>query len=163
LDAELVRLTQMKLDSESLLVLLSEEVIIMFSLVHNIRKKGLEFSLVCDPLEYMVRCIWLTIEIHGVMEEMIKHGISANSAINAAFIRFLTKQVAVTAGASGSKADGKADSKAESWKQKITADAAKAVTVASKSKYIANGAQNLDNKARDELKSLYVKNTDLKK
>jgi len=46
LDAELVRLTQMKLDSESLLVLLSKEVIIMFSLVQNIRKKGLEFSLV---------------------------------------------------------------------------------------------------------------------
>jgi hypothetical protein len=39
--AELVRLTQMKLDLESLLVLLSEEVIIMFSLVQNIRKKGL--------------------------------------------------------------------------------------------------------------------------
>jgi len=46
LDAELVRLTQMKLDSESLLVLLSEEVIIMFSLVQNIQKKCLEFSLV---------------------------------------------------------------------------------------------------------------------
>ena len=156
LDAELVRLTQMKLDLELLLVLLSEEVIIMFSLVHNIRKKGLEFSLVCDPLEYMVRCIWLTIEIHGVMEEMIKHGISANSAINAAFIRFLTKQVAVTAGALGSKADGKADSKAESWKQKITA-------VASEAKNIANGAQNLANKAREDLKSLYAKNTDLKR
>ncbi len=41
-----MRLTQMKLDLESLLVLLSEEVIIMFSLVQNIRKKGLEFSLV---------------------------------------------------------------------------------------------------------------------
>jgi hypothetical protein len=160
LDAELVRLTQMKLDSESLLVLLSEEVIIMFSLVHNIRKKCLEFSLVCDPLEYMVRCIWLTIEIHGVMEEMIKHGISANSAINAAFVRFLTKQVAVTAGASGSKADGKADS---TWKQKMTADAAKAVTVASEAKNIANGAQTLANKVREDLKSLYVKNTDLKK
>jgi hypothetical protein len=159
LDAELVRLTQMKLDSESLLVLLSEEVIIMFSLVHNIRKKGLEFSLVCDPLEYMVRCIWLTIEIHGVMEEMIKHGISANSAINAAFVRFLTKQVAVTAGASGSKTD-KADS---TWKQKMTADASKAVTVASEAKNIANGAQTLANKTRDDLKSLYVKNTDLKK
>jgi hypothetical protein len=149
----------MKLDSESLLVLLSEEVIIMFSLVHNIRKKGLEFSLVCDPLEYMVRCIWLTIEIHGVMEEMIKHGISANSAINAAFVRFLTKQVAVTAGASGSKTD-KADS---TWKQKMTADASKAVTVASEAKNIANGAQTLANKTRDDLKSLYVKNTDLKK
>ena len=43
------------------------------------------------PLDYMVRCIWLTIEIHGVMEEMIKHGLSSNGAINAAFVRFLTK------------------------------------------------------------------------
>ena len=163
LDAELVRLTQMKLDSESLLVLLSEEVIIMFSLVHNIRKKGLEFSLVCDPLDYMVRCIWLTIEIHGVMEEMIKHGISLNSAINAAFVWFLTKQVAVTAGTSVSKADGKAESKAESWRQKVSADTAKALTVAAEAKNIANGAQVLANKVRDDVKNLYAKNTDIKK
>ena len=131
----------------------------MFSLVHNIRKKGLEFSLVCDPLEYMVRCIWLTIEIYGVMEEMIKHGISANSAINAAFVRFLTKQVAVTAGTTGSKADGKA----ESWRQKVSADMVKAMTVATEAKNIANGAQVLANRAREDVKNLYVKNKDIKK
>jgi hypothetical protein len=108
LDAELVRLTQMKLDLESLLVLLSKEVIIMFTLVHNIRKKGLEFSLACDPLDYMVQCIWITIKIHGAMEAMIKNGISSNSAINAAFVRFLTTQVAITAGS-------KADNKLEGW------------------------------------------------
>jgi hypothetical protein len=156
LDAELVRLTQMKLDSESLLVLLSEEVIIMFTLVHNIRKKGLEFSLACDPLAYMVQCVWLTIEIHGVMDEMIKHGISSNSAINAAFVRFLTKQVAVTAGT-------KADNKLEGWQKKITDDTAKAVTVATEAKNTANGAQVLANKAKEDIKNLYVKNKDLKK
>jgi hypothetical protein len=111
----------------------------------------------------MVRCIWLTIEIHGVMEEMIKHGISSNSAINAAFVRFLTKQVAVTAGTSVSKADGKAESKAESWRQKVSADTAKALTVAAEAKNIANGAQVLANKVRDDVKNLYAKNTDIKK
>jgi hypothetical protein len=159
LDAELVRLTQMKLDSESLLVLLSEEVIIMFTLVHNIRKKGLEFSLGCDPLEYMVQCIWLTIEIHGVMEDMIKHGISSNSAINAAFVRFLTKQVAVTAGASTGKAEGKI----ETWRQKLTDDTAKAVTTATDAKNVANGAQVLANKVKEDIKILYAKNKELKK
>ena len=156
LDAELVRLTQMKLDSESLLVLLSKEVIIMFTLVHNIRKKGLEFLLACDPLAYMVQCIWLTIEIHGVMEEMIKHGISSNSAINAAFVRFLSKQVAVTAGS-------KADNKLEGWQKKITDDTAKAMTVATDAKNVANGAQVLANKAKEDIKNLYAKNKDLKK
>jgi hypothetical protein len=156
LDAELVRLTQMKLDSESLLVLLSEEVIIMFTLVHNIRKKGLEFSLACDPLDYMVQCIWITIEIHGAMEAMIKNGISSNSAINAAFVRFLTKQVAVTAGS-------KADNKLEGWQKKITDDTAKAVTVATEAKNTANGAQVLANKAKEDIKNLFVKNKDLKK
>ena len=97
LDAELLRLTQMHLKTDALLVLLSEEVIIMFILIHNIQKKGVEFSLSGDPVEYMVQCIWLTIEIHGVMDDMIRHSLSANGAINAAFVRFLTKQVAVTA------------------------------------------------------------------
>ncbi len=106
-----------------------------------------------------MRCIWLTIEIHGVMEEMIKHGISATAPSTQPSF----DSVAVTAGASDSKADGKADSKAESWKQKITAESAKALTVASEAKNIANGAQNLANKAREDLKLLYVKNTDLKK
>ena len=159
LDAELVRLTQMKLDKEALLVLLSEEVIILFTLVHNIRKRGLEFSLACDPLDYMVQCIWLTIEIHGVMEEIIKHGISANGAINAAFLRFLTLQVAISASSSGSKGDGKI----ESWRQKLMDDIVKATAVAAEAKNVANGAQALANKAKESINNLFLKNKDLKK
>ena len=68
LDTELLHLSQMHLDTKALLVLLSKEVIILFTIIHNICKKGLEFSTSCDPLEYMVKCIWLTIEIHGAME-----------------------------------------------------------------------------------------------
>jgi hypothetical protein len=104
----------------------------------------------------MVQCIWITIEIHGAMEAMIKNGISSNSAINAAFVRFLTKQVDATAGS-------KADNKLEGWQKKITDDTAKAVTVATEAKNTANGAQVLANKAKEDIKNLFVKNKDLKK
>ena len=156
LDAELIRLTQMNLDAEALLVLLSEEVIIMFTLTHNIRKKGLEFALTVAPLEYMARCIWLTIEIHGAMGDMIKHGLSSNGAINAAFVRFLTKQVAVTAA-------GKADSKVESWKQKLTDEMGKAVVVSNEAKASAKEALTVANKAKEDLKGLFSKNRELKR
>jgi hypothetical protein len=155
LDAELVRLTQMKLDTEALLVLLSEEVIIMFTLAHNIRKRGLEFSVTVDPLEYMVRCIWLTLEIHSVMEEMIKHGLGANGAINAAFVRFLTKQVAVNTGSSVAKPEGKAD--------KLTEELAKATTVANEAKIAAKESLVVANKVKEDIKKLYLKNSELKK
>jgi hypothetical protein len=156
LDAELICLLQMNLDAEALLVLLSEEVIIMFTLVHNIWKKGLEFAMTVFPLDYMVRCIWLTIKIHGVMEDMIKHGLSSNGAINAAFVRFLTKQVAVTAA-------GKLDSKVESWKQKLTDEMGKAVVVSNEAKASAKEALTVANKAKDDVKTLFIKNKDIKR
>ena len=159
LDAELIHLSQMKLDAEALLVLLSEEVIIMFTLVNNVRKRGLEFLMTVDPMYYMVRCIWLTIEIHGVMEEMIKHGLSSNGAINAAFVRFLTKQVAVTA----VSAAGKPDSKAESWKQKLTDEMGKATIASNDAKSSAKEALTVANKVKEDVKTLFSKNKDLKR
>jgi hypothetical protein len=146
----------MNLDAEALLVLLSEEVIIMFTLVHNIQKKGLEFAMTVAPLDYMVRCICLTIEIHGVMEEMIKHGLSSNGAINAAFVQFLTKQVAVTAA-------GKSNSKAESWKQKLTDEMGKATVLLNDAKLLAKEALTVANKAKEDVKNLFIKNKELKR
>ena len=131
----------------------------MYTLVHNVHKRVLEFAMTCDPLDYMVRCIWLTIEINGVMEDMIMHGLSSNGAINAAFLRFLTKQVAVTAGT----AVVKPDSKAESWKQKITDEMGKATVAANDAKSSAKEALTAANKAKEDLKNLFIKNKDLKR
>jgi hypothetical protein len=93
------------------------------------------------------------------MEDMIKHGLSSNGAINAAFVRFLTKQVAVTAATSSGKADGKTDS----WKQKLTDDVAKAAVTASEAKASAKNAQQTATKAREDIKNLYAKNNELKR
>ena len=112
-----------------------------------------------DPHDYMVRCIWITIKIHGVMEEMIKHGLSSNGDINAAFVRFLTKQVAVTA----VSAAGKPDSKAESWKQKLTDDMGKATVASNDAKASAKEALTVANKIKEDVKTLFIKNKDLKR
>ena len=159
LDAELLRLTQMHLETDALLVLLSEEVIIMFTLIHNIRKKGVEFSLSSDPVEYMVQCIWLTIEIHGVMDDMIRHGLSANGAINAAFVRFLTKQVAATASAKGVKG---VDKSAEGLK-KMNEEMGKLTKLVTEAKSSATSAQTMATQAREDVKNLFIKNKDLKR
>ncbi len=65
----------------------------MFLMIHGIRKQRMEFTLKGKHVEYMVRCIWLTLQAHAVMDGFVKRGLKYNSAISAAFIRFLlTKQ-----------------------------------------------------------------------
>jgi hypothetical protein len=41
----------------------------------------------------MVRCIWLTLQVHMAMDDFVKDGIKYNLAILATFICFLTKQM----------------------------------------------------------------------
>ena len=93
------------------------------------------------------------------MEDMIKHGLSSNGAINAAFVWFLTKQVAVTAGTAVVKPDTKTDS----WKQKITDEMGKATMATNEAKSSAKEALTVANKAKEDLKSLFIKNKDLKR
>ena len=52
----------------------------------------MEFTLKGKRVEYMVCCIWLTLQAHLVMDDFVKWGLKYSSAISAAFIRFLTKQ-----------------------------------------------------------------------
>ena len=154
LDTELQRLGQIQqLDKDALLVLLSEEVIILFNLVHNVRKKGLEFSLTCDFTDFMSCWIWLTLEIHYVMDNMIKDGISSNGVISSAFIRFLTKQIALTAATSG----GKPDSKGDAWKQKMEGEVAKAVAAGTKTKSAAKNVQQAATLSKGEFRKLFQK------
>ena len=66
-------------------------IIIMFSMIHDIRKQLMEFTLKVKRVEYMVRCIWLTLQAHAVLDGFVKRGLKYNSTISAAFC-FLTKQ-----------------------------------------------------------------------
>jgi hypothetical protein len=91
LDPKFVRLTQVNISEEKTLILLSEEVIIMFVRFHTIRRKRMDFTVTGNQEEYTSRCIWITMKVHMVMDEFTQHGMKYNSSISAAFMRFLTK------------------------------------------------------------------------
>ena len=99
LDSELTKLTQMNISPEEALILLSEEIIIMFDRFYTIRRKRMEFIVKGTRVQYMVRCIWLTMQVHMAMDEFVRDGMKYNPAISAAFVRFLTKQTGSNVGA----------------------------------------------------------------
>jgi hypothetical protein len=57
LDMEFMRLTQVNISKEETLILLSEEVIIMFNRFHAIRCKRMDFIVNGLRVECMVQCI----------------------------------------------------------------------------------------------------------
>ena len=92
LDSELDKLKKMGISQANVLVLLSEEVIIIFERFNTIRRKRMDFRIKDNRVEYMVRCIWLALQVHVQMDEFMRDGLKYNSAISAAFVRFLTTQ-----------------------------------------------------------------------
>ncbi len=86
LDAELTKLMQMNILEEEALILLSEEVIIMFDHFYAIRRKRMDFVVKGSRLDYMVRCIWILLQVHMAMDGFVKDGLKYNLAISMAFI-----------------------------------------------------------------------------
>ena len=146
IDSELNRLTQMGLNKDAVLVLLTEEVLILFKLVHNVRKTGQAFSMSTDPKDFMLQCLWVTLGCHAAMEEGVKNGISTNGAINSAFVSFLTEAVTKVTG-------GSVDSKLENWKTTLERKVNEAVEMAKQAKTNAAAAQGGVEKLKSDLAS----------
>lgn len=167
LDMELTKLTQQHIAQEEALILLSEEMIIMYTRIHAIRKSRMEFvASSSNKVDYMVRCIWVTCQVHRVMQEFIQGGLKYNSTIGTAFIRFLTKQTGsnVASGVGGqlkahtdllATMKGTVHSAAEAAKE-ATKTAKEALTRASTANTTADAAKNT-------LAGLFTKNTTLKR
>ncbi len=83
LDAEFVCLTQVNISEEETLILLSEEVIIMFDRFHPIQRKRMDFMVNGSWVEYLARCIWISMQVHMVMDEFTQNGMKYNSLISA--------------------------------------------------------------------------------
>ena len=102
LDAELLKLTQQHITAEDALILLSEEVIIMFSRIQTERMQRMEFvASRANKVDYMTRCIWITLQVHRVMQEFVQGGLQSISTIVTAFMRFLVKTSAGNAAGGG--------------------------------------------------------------
>jgi hypothetical protein len=86
LDAEFTRLTQVNISKEETLILLSEEVIIMYDRFHAVRRKHMDFTVNGSHIEYMVWSIWIAMQVHMVMDEFTQDGMKYYSALSAAFV-----------------------------------------------------------------------------
>jgi hypothetical protein len=166
LNAKLLQLAQLHISEDECLILLSEEIIIMFSMIHDIRKQRMEFTLKGKRVEYMVRCIWLTLQAHAVMDGFVKQGLKYNSAISAAFIHFLTKQTGqnVSTGiGSQIKVLTEALEKAVKMAKEATDSAKEATRVSKEASTRSNTASSAADKAASDVKAILAKNSTLKK
>ena len=54
-----------------------------------------------NKADYMTRCIWITLQVHRVMQEFVQGGLQSNLTIATAFMRFLVKTLAGNAAGGG--------------------------------------------------------------
>jgi len=166
LDMELTRLTQLHISEEESLILLSEEVIIMYSRIHDVRKHMMEFTGQVNKVDYMVRCIWVTLQVHRVMQEFVQGGLKSHPAIGSAFIRFLTKQTGNNVASGVGVQLGKLTTAVDRIETlaKTAETAAKDASRVSKEANARAATANLTaEKASEGLRTLYTKNTILKR
>ena len=159
LDLEFARLTQVNISENETLILLSKEVIIMFDCFYAIRRKRMDFTVQGSRVEYMVRCIWLSVQVHMVMDEFTANGMKYNSTISAAFMRFLTKVTDGNAAAGVAGTVASLESKLKNLDNSIKELKKEAVAAASR----ATAANNAAEDAKKSITKLYQANTTLKK
>jgi hypothetical protein len=166
LDYEYTRLTQQFIQDEDALILLSEEVIIMHNRIHAVRCQRMEFVASKDnKADYMARCIWITCQVHRVMQEFVEGGLRNNPAISTAFIRFLTKMTGgnVSAGVGGQiKALTDSIATLKGAATAATAAAKEATQMAKEANTRATTANTNADAAKNSVNSLYSKNSTLK-
>ena len=82
LDLEFTRLSQQHILEEDALILMSEEVIIKYNRIHMVCHQCMEFvANWANKVAYMTHCIWITCQVHWVMQEFTKGGLWNNPAI----------------------------------------------------------------------------------
>ena len=73
LDLEYTKLTQQHILEDNALILLSEELIIMFMRIQAVHMQRMEFvASRANKVDYMSRCIWITCQLHRVMQEFVQ-------------------------------------------------------------------------------------------
>jgi hypothetical protein len=139
--------------------MLSEKVIIMFDCFHAIRRKIMDFMVNGSRVEYMVRCIWISMHVLMTMEEFTANGMKYNPSLSAAFMRFFTKVTGgnAVAGVAGSVLA--LDSKLKNLKNTINEVKKEAAAAAAR----ATMANNVAEDVKGKLTKLYQANATLKK
>ena len=131
----------------------------MFDCFHTIRRKRMDFMVNGPRVEYMVRCIWISMQVHMVMEKFTATGMKYNPFLSAAFMRFLPKVTGgnAAAGVAGSMAS--LDSKLKNLKNSLKELKKEAAAASAHATTANNAAEDVKGK----LTRLYQANLSLKK
>jgi hypothetical protein len=92
LDDELLTLEQWGIPDEKVYILVCDEMQIIFRKLFEKRMKMQVFSTGRDPLVYMARCIYITMQAHMVMDEFLDLNFGTHVLISSLFTRFLAEQ-----------------------------------------------------------------------
>ncbi len=166
LDLEFTKLMQQHISMDDTLILLSEELIIMYTRIHMVRHQQMKFVVnKANKVDYMTRCIWITCQVHQVIQEIVQGGLKYNSAISTANVQFLTK---TTGGNVASGVGGQLKTLTNmiaTLKSLVTMVAKEAKEVAQAAKEAnthASFANMNADAAKNAVNSIYTKNSTLK-
>lgn len=145
---ETTRLTQQEISHDATMELVSEQTIIVFNKMFELRAFIYDFDADANLVDFVTRLIWVTLKCHMLIEKMLALGLDNDVSIASAFIRFLTKQT----GSNSTASLASRISKLETSLKKDLDDTAK---VAGQAHTVANGN-------RQALDHLFIDNKDLK-
>ncbi len=167
LDTKYSKLTQQHILAEEALILLSEEVIIMYHQIHQVRRQCIEFmASKGNKAAYMAWCIRIKCQVHRVMQVFVKGGLKNNPAILTAFVHFLTKQTGgnVASGVGGQiKALTDTVATLQGSVSMATSTTKEATQVAKEANTRATRANTNADAAKNAVNSIYSKNSTLKR
>jgi hypothetical protein len=92
LDDELLTLEQWGIPDDKVYILVCDEIQIILRKIVEKRMKMQVFSTSRDPLVYMARCVFITMQAHMIMDEFLDLNFGTHVLISSLFTRFLAEQ-----------------------------------------------------------------------
>ena len=92
-DSEKTKLQQMGIDGDEVMLLISEQFILIFNDFYKIRQQLFEYVEGMNEVDHLTRVIWVTCKTHMAMDEYLVNGLMYHQIIASSFVRFLTRQL----------------------------------------------------------------------
>ena len=148
-EQELVKLMQLKIPKDEALKLVSNQYLMIHNKLFDTRKLCKEYEEDIDPVDFMVRSVWISLRATMLAQGFVANGIENHTAIASSFLRFLTKQT-------GSNVSAGVGGQLDTLKAELVEEIRKVAGA-------AKGAQILADKNVEALKDLFKKNKTLVK
>ena len=119
----------------------------------------MDFMVNGSRVEYLARFVWITMQVHMIMDEFMQNGLKYNPSILAAFMQFLTKVTGGNAAAGVAGTVALLENKLKNLDNTLKEVKKEAAAASSRATTAGNAAEE----AKSKLTKLYQANPTLKK